>query len=134
MLLLDSWRPRGKGAAALVFDWAACRLEVVFDAHSPRQLHRWGQAPPSAQSPPASTTPSGAAAGGPRQTSSASSGGAPAAQAAAAQHPVLPGGRHLLTDEECEEEYEVYVDPKGPPPVPDMNPEVSRHGHSKGRV
>jgi hypothetical protein len=48
-LLLRSWRPRGRGATALVFDWPSRRLWVVFEALAPGRQRLWrGAAPPPA--------------------------------------------------------------------------------------
>ncbi|KAG2484235.1 hypothetical protein HYH03_016970 [Edaphochlamys debaryana] len=42
VLLLHSWRPRGRGAAALVYDWPSRRLFVVFDTLAPGRQALWG--------------------------------------------------------------------------------------------
>ncbi|GIL47305.1 hypothetical protein Vafri_4157, partial [Volvox africanus] len=49
-VLLHSWRPRGRGAAALVYDWTSRRLYVVFDAMRPSRQALWrGTAAPRTQ-------------------------------------------------------------------------------------
>ncbi|KAG2484234.1 hypothetical protein HYH03_016969 [Edaphochlamys debaryana] len=55
VLLLHSWRPRGRGAAALVYDWPSRRLFVVFDALAPGRQAMWGGegTPTTAPSSPA---------------------------------------------------------------------------------
>ncbi|KAJ9514039.1 hypothetical protein QJQ45_021132 [Haematococcus lacustris] len=95
VLLLDSWRPAGKGAAALVFDWATHRLSVVFDAH--QHLEKWRD-PASVLTAPKFAGLLGHA------------------------HHTLSGGVHTLNDEDGAE-FNSYVDPEVPP-VPDMNPAV----------
>ncbi|GFH14571.1 uncharacterized protein HaLaN_10652 [Haematococcus lacustris] len=95
VLLLDSWRPAGKGAAALVFDWASHRLSVVFDAH--QHLEKWRD-PNSELTAPKFAGLLGHA------------------------HHTLSGGVHTLNDEDGAE-FNSYVDPEVPP-VPDMNPAV----------
>lgn len=36
VILLQSWRAGSRGAAAIVYDWSTCKLEVVFDAVAKR--------------------------------------------------------------------------------------------------
>ncbi|GLC44140.1 Putative beta-Fructufuranosidase [Pleodorina starrii] len=41
VVLFHSWRPHGRGAAALVYDWTSRRLYVVFEAMHPRRQALW---------------------------------------------------------------------------------------------
>ncbi|GLC68481.1 Putative beta-Fructufuranosidase [Pleodorina starrii] len=66
VVLFHSWRPHGRGAAALVYDWTSRRLYVVFEAMHPRRQALWRgcaqeplstQPPPPQQPQPAGTSP-----------------------------------------------------------------------------
>ncbi|PNH04923.1 hypothetical protein TSOC_008958, partial [Tetrabaena socialis] len=66
VLLLHSWRPRGRGAAALVYDWPTRRLYIVFEALARSRQRLWREAPP-----PDMATPSPDGSGSPQQPSGA---------------------------------------------------------------
>ncbi|EFJ50995.1 hypothetical protein VOLCADRAFT_88180 [Volvox carteri f. nagariensis] len=58
VVLLRSWRPRGRGAAALVYDWTSRRLYVVFEAMHPSRQALWcGEHPPAGASTASAMTP-----------------------------------------------------------------------------
>ncbi|KXZ48111.1 hypothetical protein GPECTOR_30g206 [Gonium pectorale] len=68
-LLLRSWRPRGRGSAALVYDWPSRLLYIVYEALHPSRTGRWrGDEPTPAflkqqgLSPPAAPATAAAAA------------------------------------------------------------------------
>ncbi|KAF5840337.1 hypothetical protein DUNSADRAFT_17033 [Dunaliella salina] len=108
-LLLDSWRPKGRGAAALVFDWDTKQLKIIYKAHMRPDL--W----------------SSAAEADPEASHAADKEGTRWAQdlaglLATSTTPSAEGGKSIIADEDGAV-YDVFTDAKCPP-VPDMNPAV----------